>query len=184
VDIKGEFILKKFYALILITLILIISGCSKGDADEKLASSVRPTSSASPPASTVKEEKKEYHYVYTGENKNWKAVYRVDATAFFTKKDGVLGYENKTEDVFTATYKKKLADLQKGSFLKITYKTPVGGGSSSYSYKDSKIETKTFSQKGSTNGSFVKENDIIKVYVTLDNKTQEFELKNEKSDVK
>lgn len=121
-----------------------------------------------------------HHYVFQGENEDWTVEYEVKAKEFFVKKDGVIQYDSKASQAFSATYKKDpLSLISSGKNIEISYKSSVGAGKSTEELNSSNPK-KTFSMKSETRGGAIENKDeVIEVIIDIDGNLQKIELRNE-----
>ncbi len=119
-----------------------------------------------------------HHYVYTGENENWTAEYKVDGTGTFTKKDDKLEYKSNSEKKLTVTYKKDLSELSTVNHLEISYKSSAGAGKLTFDSEGDQINQKSFILSGASSGGAIEDSEeTIITTITLDGKTEIIELK-------
>ncbi len=123
----------------------------------------------------------ENHYVFKGESDSWTGEMTVDSTLLFFEKEGVLGCDSNEKEKLTVTYKGDISDLGPVKKLKIAYDTPSGGGSLEESYDpECPLQDSTYIlSSGSSGGSLIQEDSVIIVTVTIDDKTESFEMKND-----
>jgi hypothetical protein len=123
-----------------------------------------------------------HNYTYKGENELWTAEYKVNGIGKFTKKDGITDYKSNSDEVLTITYKKELSEIASVKHLEISYESSAGGGTLTNNYdKNNPLSQKTYTLKSSCVGGAIETKDeIIKVNINLDGKTQTIELKNVK----
>lgn len=162
-------ILRRIYFAFCVFLIITVlfTGCSKKEEMNK---------SKKVSADSSSEEVNRYKYTFKGENKEWKAVYKTDATmTWFTKKDGVLDYKSKVNNIMKITYKGKLMDLSDVKHFEIGYKTNQAGGKQTGDCDSEGIMSKTFSF--TPGGIVYNKDEDIKVTINLDGKKQSFQLK-------
>lgn len=128
--------------------------------------------------SSADKEVIKHDYLFKGENENWQAEYHIDATEVFYKEDGILKYDNDAEKKLTVSYKKDIVDLASVKLIEISYKSRTGGGTISEEYSgDNFLEKGIFVIKTEGHGGALeKQDDIIKVEITLDGKVETIEL--------
>lgn len=155
-----------FFTFIMITIVL--TGCSRKE-----------TTNNSKKVSTesTSEDINRYNYTFKGENKEWKAVYKTDATmTWFKKKDKLLDYTSKANNIMKITYKGKLKNLSDVKHFDIGYKTNSEGCTRSEDCDSRGITSRTFTF---TSESIIYNKDeVIKIMINLDGKKQSFKLKN------
>jgi hypothetical protein len=121
----------------------------------------------------------EHDYTYKGESELWTAEYKVNGTGTFTKKDGTLEYDSDVDTILTVTYKKALSELSSVKNLEISYETSAGGGKLNENFDDIPPNKKTYTLKsGRSGGAIENKDEIIKVNISIDGKSQTLELKN------
>ena len=121
----------------------------------------------------------ENHYVFEGESDSWTGEMMVDSTMQFYEMDGILGCDTNERERLTVTYKGDISDLGPVKKLKIEYEAPSGSGSLEETHDEYPLQDKTFTLSGgSSGGSLIQEDDVITVTVTIDDKTESFEMKN------
>lgn len=116
-------------------------------------------------------------FTFTGGNEEWDFEYQVDGSITRYNMDGRLSSESECQYEVTASYKKGLDVLNQTKKLAISYETSVGGGSLSDAipYRDT-----VFKLRGaSRGGAIVQGDEVIQVTVTMDDKTETFDLVNE-----
>ena len=116
-------------------------------------------------------------FTFTGGNEEWDFEYQVDGSITLYNMDGRLSSESECQYEVTASYKKGLDVLNQTKKLAISYETSVGGGSLSDAipYRDT-----VFKLRGaSRGGAIVQGDEVIRVTVTMDDKTETFDLVNE-----
>jgi hypothetical protein len=146
--------LRKVASILIVIMIFIIAGCSNKEIIK-------------------------HNYTYTGQNEFWSAEYKVNGTGIFTEKNGKTEYQSNSDNTLTVTYKKGLAELSSVKHLQISYESSAGSGSINLEFKDTPPNEKTYTHKSSSKGGAIeKKDEIIKVNITLDGKTQTIELKN------
>lgn len=117
-----------------------------------------------------------YDYTYRGENEFWSAEYKINGTSTFTEKDNKTSYEENGSRILTVTYKGDISELSSVKHLEISYKNRRLG----YDFDDNEsLNQKTFTLKSNYLGTVEGKDEILKVYINLDGKTQTIELKNE-----
>ncbi len=164
--------MKKYFIFILLTVIIIVTGCSgKGkvtkDGEENNKDSVT-------------EDVEENNYVFKGENEFWAGELEVNATRIFKEKEGNLEYESKADKTLTVTYKNELADLSSIKNLVISYESSVGKGEIKEDFTDSPPTDKIYTLSSSTSGGAIEsEDEVIKLSIVVDGKEQTIELKEE-----
>lgn len=120
-----------------------------------------------------------HNYTYKGENELWTAEYKVNSTGTFTEKDSNTDYESNSNITLTITYKKDLSQLSSVKHLEISYESSAGGGNLNLNFDDNPPNEKTYTLKSSSTGGAIENKDeIVKVNINLDGKTQVIELKN------
>lgn len=145
--------MKKSINLLLLTLLLVTSGCSNKEIIE-------------------------HHYTYSGENESWHVEYRVDNIITFTEGNGKLDTTSEKDKLLTATYKKNLSDLSEVKNLRISYEYSHGGGSLSENYDEAPPTDTIFTiRSGSTGGVVEIKQESIQVTITMDGKEQILALK-------
>lgn len=120
---------------------------------------------------------KKYDYTFKGENSDWEGVLQYNAMEVFTRKDAKWEYENEDNTEFSVTYKGDLADLSTVKHMEISYETKFSKSTHTADYTDDYPRDKTFKLSGGSRGShLMKKDEIVKVTIMIDNKTQTFEL--------
>ena len=122
----------------------------------------------------------ENHFVFKGESELWTGEMKVDSTLQFYEKDGVLGCDTNEKHKLTVTYKGDVSDLASVKQLKIDFDAGPSSGSLEEEHVDDPITQKTFVMQGGGSGSAqIQKDEIITVTVTIDGKTESFEMKNQ-----
>lgn len=125
-----------------------------------------------------KKEVIKHNYVFTGENELWEAEYKVDATGTFTENGDNTEYTTSTENTLTVTYKKDITELASVKKLEISYQSSAGGGGIAADFNDNPPSEKTYVVRGSSKGGAIENREeVVKVNITLDGKTQVIEIK-------
>lgn len=162
--------MRRIYIVILtfIMTMIVLTGCSKKEVINN---------SKKVSAESSSEDINRYNYTFKGENKEWKAVYKTDATmTWITKKDGLLDNTSKVNNIMKITYKGKLKNLSKVKHFDIGYKTNSEGCRRAEDCDGRGITSRTFTF---TSESIVYNKDeVIKIMINLDGKKQSFKLKN------
>lgn len=146
--------MKKVMIIFIILILLTVTGCANKDVIK-------------------------HHYVFKGENDYWTVVYEVNTKATFYKNDGRLHCDIKSNNEFTATYKKELSDFSSKKNIEIGYKSITGEAKLSNEI-DHTNPQRTYSMKSSsTGGALEKADDVIEVTINMDGNIQTIELRNE-----
>lgn len=123
----------------------------------------------------------ENHYVFKGESEMWTGEMTVDSTLLFFEKEGVLGCDSNEREKLIVTYKGNVSDLGPVKKLKIDYDAPSsrgGGLEDNYDYA-CPLQEKTFIfSSGGSGGALIHDDAVITVTVTIDDKTESFEMRN------
>lgn len=120
-----------------------------------------------------------HNYIYKGENEFWSAEYRVSGTGTFTEKNDMTIYKSNCDKILTITYKKNLSDLSSVKHLKISCKSSAGDKKLIDNFDSSNPIKRTYTLKSNGSGIAIENKDeIIKVNIDLDGKTQTIELQN------
>lgn len=120
-----------------------------------------------------------YDYTYFGENEFWSAEYKVADTGISAQEADKTSDKSASNTILTVTYKKNLSDLAAVKQLEISYVSGDMIVKSNNYFTDNPPSEKTYTLKSSDVGAGIKNKDeIIKVKITLDGKTQIIELKN------
>lgn len=136
----------------LMLIIIFLAGCSKKDVTN-------------------------YNYLFQGENKHWKAVYKTDGTVICIEKKGTLDVKSNAKNRLTVTYKGKLKDLNTVKHFELSYKINSGGGRLVGNYPEGKgIRSKTFTFDSES--ILLNKDQIFKVTVILDGKKETIKLIN------
>ena len=124
----------------------------------------------------------EQNYIYKGENDSWSAEYKVDSRYEIIDNKRKNSYEGKSDNMLKVTYKKDLSNLSLVKEFEITYETSRGGGTHKEEFSEANpIKQKTFIHQSSSSGVKVEgKNEIIKVIIKTDEKTEEINLKSVK----
>lgn len=154
--------MKKTTAFLMLILILLFSAC----AVDGIQSSV-----------TNDGDNIENHFIFSGESKSWTGEMKVDSKLGFYEKDGVLGCDANEEHTLTVTYKGDVSILSSVKQLKIDFDAGPSGGTLEEDHADEPIQQNTFVMKGAGNGAQIQKDEIITVTVTVDGKTESFEMK-------
>ncbi|KGE16556.1 hypothetical protein [Paenibacillus wynnii] len=117
-----------------------------------------------------------HHYTFEGEASQWSASYVQDVTEkYISKKGKPTKHETRESSVFQLIYKGEQSDLGNIKLLKYSYKGTAGGASRSQEgpvyLKDLK-----FVNAGSE-GSFEREDSVIRVEVEWDGQKEQFDLR-------
>ncbi len=119
-----------------------------------------------------------HNYTFRGQSENWMGEFKVIATETFTKKD-VVEYDSESEEFFTLTYKGDIEQLQSVEEFKYRYEKLYGAGSQSKTGPPEKVMVRRTKNKGN---AIVRKDEVIKVIVEVDGKTETFELININND--
>lgn len=117
------------------------------------------------------------YFTFKGGSGEWDFEYQVDGTITFYRMDGRLSTESQCTNVLTASYKKGLDALNRTKELSISYETSIGGGSLSETmpWRDTVFHL----YSGSRGGALERSDETVHVTVTMDGRTETFELVNE-----
>lgn len=121
-----------------------------------------------------------HYYYFSGENENWTGEYIVSSIATFTEKNGRMDYEGDSDSNFKITYKGDVSDLASIKTLKIGYDAGSCAGEMSSEYTDGGPKEKTFTMRGGSSGTYMNEDEVIKVTINMDGEIQTMELKVDK----
>ena len=148
--------MKKLSGILILIMLLILTGC----ANKKVT---------------------KFSYTYKGENDLWTAEYKVNGTKTIIENKDKNEYSSESDDTLIVSYKKDVSELSSVKNLEISYKSTAGSGKLTQNYDDNTPRQKTYTFKSSgTGAATVSEDEIIKVDITVDGKTQIIELKNAK----
>jgi len=118
-----------------------------------------------------------HNYTYTGENELWTAEYKVNGTGTFTQKDNKTLYQSNSNSTLTINYKKDLSELSSVKHIEISFESSARAGKLNLNFDDNPPNEKTYMLKSSSGGAIENKDEIIKVTIGLDGKTQVIELK-------
>ncbi|WNS76320.1 hypothetical protein RRV45_04745 [Bacillus sp. DTU_2020_1000418_1_SI_GHA_SEK_038] len=115
-----------------------------------------------------------HDYLYAGESEHWRAIHEFYGKGVFAKKkDGRIGYNSESEELFYIEYKGEFAEI-KGKPLSYSYKTTAGGSGRSLDQMDKKSFT---NHSGPDRGAaMMQENETVEVTVEWDEKKETFLL--------
>jgi hypothetical protein len=148
--------LKKLSGILILIMLLILTGC----ANKKVT---------------------KVNYIYKGENDLWIAEYKVNGTKTITEKKDKSEYKSEADNTLTVTYKKDVSELSSVKHLEISYKSTAGSGKITKNFDDNTPREKTYTFKaGGSGAATVSKDEVIKVDINVDGKTQTIELKNAK----
>ncbi len=157
--------MKKLIALLLLFLILFSSACAADGTQSTVNGN---------------DDYIENHFVFKGESESWSGEMKVDSTLQFYEKDGVLGCDTNEKHKLTVTYKGDVSDLSSVKQLKIDFDAGPSSGSLEEEHVDDPITQKTFVMQGGGSGTaLIQKDKIVTVTVTIDGKTESFEMKNQ-----
>ncbi len=156
--------MKKVTVLLMLLSIFLLSACAADGTQSSVNSS---------------DDYIENHFVFRGESELWSGEMKVDSTLQFYEKDGILGCDANEKHKLTVTYKGDVSDLASVKQLKIDFDAGPSGGSLEEDHADDPIEQKTFVMQGGGNGAQIQKDEIITVTVTIDGKTESFEMINQ-----
>lgn len=147
--------MRKTTSILIAIMLLIITGCSNKEVIK-------------------------HNYTYRGENEFWIAEYRVNGTGTFIEKNNKTEYEANSNKILTLTYKKSLLDLSSVKHLEISYESSAGGGKLTEDFDSNHpLNQNTYTLKSSNIGGAIESKDeVVKVSINLNGKTQTIELKN------
>ena len=118
----------------------------------------------------------ERHYIYKGGSENWDFEYQTDGSITKYDRDGTRSTKSECQNLFTASYKGTLEELNRSKKLEISYKSGSHGGSQT---TEGPFFDTVFTHRGGSQGGYVEDgSEKIQVTVTLDGKTDTVELEN------
>ena len=158
--------MKRATVLLVLLSIFLLSACAAGSTQTNTTGSGN-------------DDYIENHFVFKGESESWTGEMKVDSTLQFYEKDGVLDCDANEDHTLTVTYKGDVSDLASVKQLKIDFDAGPSGGGLEEEHADDPIAQKTFVMQGGGNGAQIQKDQIITVTVTIDGKTENFEMKNQ-----
>lgn len=116
-----------------------------------------------------------HKYTFIGESKNWTANYEIiDESDSLNKDNSNNG--TKYLSIFTITYKEDISELSSVKKLSYSFESNAGKGEHEIPFEQPPTE-KVFKHRSEIEGVMPDKSDVIKVKVTLDDKTETFDLK-------
>jgi hypothetical protein len=119
-----------------------------------------------------------HKYYFKGEGNLWDAYYQEKSVETYREIDGILDYDCDTESTFTAVYKNDLSDLVDVKKIEVGYDAGSFGSTLTENYIENGPDKRAFIIK-STSGLVSNEAGIIKVSISIDGKTETFELQSQ-----